>query len=57
MRTLWKAYEIAYISSSDTKASFKSLPGQKHISPGPVLGKQRANCNWTLLKTCIDPKP
>jgi hypothetical protein len=25
--------------------------------PESILSKQRANCNWTLLKTCPIPKP
>jgi hypothetical protein len=57
IRTLLKAYEIAYISSSDTKTWIKSLPCWIQTFPESVLGKQRANCSWTLLKTCIDPKP
>jgi hypothetical protein len=50
MRTFWKAYEIAYISSIDTKAWFTSLLGRIQTFPESILGNRERTTTGHFLR-------
>jgi len=56
MRTLWKAYEIVYISSLDITARFTNYTGQLNKVPGSVPEKQRTPISGTQLGKAITSK-
>jgi hypothetical protein len=53
MESLWNCLYFIF----RYQGTIPNFTRSKTYIPRTCSGKQRANCNWTLLKTCIVPKP